>query len=69
MSDKEKVEAARRNYGFLEARRPVGNVGYLKFNYFTHLSIGGPTAAAATQFLANTNAIINDLRGDRGGEV
>jgi hypothetical protein len=68
LSDKEKAEAARRNYGFLEVKRLVGNVGYVKLNYFTHPSIAGPTAAAAMQFLANTDAVIIDLRDNSGGE-
>ncbi len=68
LSDRQKREAARRNYGFVEVRRLPGNVGYLKFNHFTHPSIAGPTATAAMQFLANSDAVIIDLRDNNGGE-
>lgn len=68
LTDKQKAEAARRNYGFQEVKRLAGNIGYLKLNYFEHPSIAGPTAEAAMQFLANTNAVIIDLRDNCGGE-
>jgi retinol-binding protein 3 len=68
LSDQQKAESARRNYGFQEVKRLAGNIGYLKFNYFEHPSIAGPTAEAAMQFLANSNAVIIDLRDNSGGE-
>ena len=44
-----------------------GNVGYLKFNSFVDASMAGPTAVAAMNFLAHTDALIIDLRDNGGG--
>jgi len=43
------------------------NVGYIKFNSFPDLSICQPTAAAAMASLNESDAIIFDLRDNRGG--
>ena len=56
------------NYGFEEARRLPGNVGYLKLNAFFDPVKAGPVAAAAMSFLANTDALIIDLRQNGGGD-
>lgn len=56
------------NYQFTELKILKGNVGYLKLNEFAEAAIAGPTAIAAMNFLANTDAIIIDLRENRGGE-
>jgi len=42
-------------------------VGYLDFRYFSGLPEAEPTAAAAMGFLANTDAVIFDLRRNGGG--
>ncbi len=56
------------NYGFYKAERLPGNVGYLDIRYFYRPSWGsGDTAVSAMNFLANTNALIIDLRQCRGG--
>ena len=55
------------NFAFEEVRRLDGNVGYLKVNKFVDPLLGGPTAAAAMAFLANTDAMIIDLRENHGG--
>ena len=55
------------NNGFLKAEYLPGGIGYLKFDAF----IGGPeaeaSAAAAMNFLANSRALVFDLRENGGG--
>lgn len=55
------------NCGFVKAEQLDGNVGYLKFNVFADPDICGPTAAAAMNFVANSDALIIDLRDNGGG--
>ena len=70
--DKDAVDRYRRqmesvNCGFVKAEQLPGNVGYLKFNMFADPDVCAPTAAAAMSFLANTKALIIDLRDNGGG--
>lgn len=58
----------RMNCGFEKVERLARNIGYLKFNMFADSEICGPTAIAAMNFLANTEAMIIDLRENRGGQ-
>ena len=61
-------DAARRaNYWFKKAEILPGNVGYLKMNQFERTSLAAPTAAGAMAFLANSDAVIIDLRDNAGG--
>jgi len=55
------------NYGFDKLERLPGNVGYLEMRGFFPAEFGGETAAAALSFLANTDALIIDLRRNGGG--
>ncbi|HEX8332520.1 MAG TPA: S41 family peptidase, partial [Segetibacter sp.] len=56
------------NYMFKKVEVLPGNIGYLPFNGFIEEVQGSkPTIAAALKFLANTNAIIIDLRQNMGG--
>ncbi len=55
------------NFQFKEVEILPGNVGYLKFNAFHDASVAGPTAIAALNFLANTDALIIDLTDNGGG--
>jgi hypothetical protein len=55
------------NCGFVKAEHLPGNVGYLKFNFFADPEVCGPTASAAMNFVANTDALIIDLRENGGG--
>jgi hypothetical protein len=61
-------EMAQRNYMFRKVEILSGNVGYVRFDQFVDATIAGPTAVAAMNFLANTDAIIFDLRQNGGGE-
>jgi C-terminal processing protease CtpA/Prc len=56
------------NCGFVKAEQLPGNVGYLKFDLFADPDVCGPTATAAMNFLANTNALIVDMRDNGGGD-
>jgi C-terminal processing protease CtpA/Prc len=56
------------NFYFEKVERLSGNVGYLKLNAFVYAEGGGAVAAGAMAFLANTDALIIDLRQNDGGE-
>lgn len=56
-----------RNFGFERVERLPGNVGYLDLRRFERPWLAGETAAAAMAFLANSDAIIIDLRKNGGG--
>ena len=55
------------NYGFKEIKILPGNIGYLKFNGFSYDSDAYDVAIGAVNFLANTDALIIDLRDNGGG--
>jgi hypothetical protein len=59
--------AAKINYGFEKVERLEGNIGYLGLRGFMDAEEAGNTAAAAMTFLANTDALIIDLRQNGGG--
>lgn len=61
-----KREFSRDNFGCAEVRILRGNVGYLKFNYFLDPKIAGDTYTGALNFIANTDALIIDLRSNGG---
>lgn len=58
---------ARNNFGYARVERLRGNVGYLKLDEFQPLDWSRPTAEAAMAFLANSDAVIIDLRDNLGG--
>jgi hypothetical protein len=62
------LETARQNnYGFERLERLNGNIGYLDLRSFIPSEYAGETAAAAMNLLANSNALIIDLRRNHGG--
>lgn len=61
------AQIARTNFGFEAAQRLDGNVGYLKISRFVPLDLSSKSAAAAMDFLAHSDAMIIDLRGNIGG--
>ena len=65
VSQQAQIEAT--NCGFVKAEVLPGGIGYLKFDFFGPPAACGPTAAAAMNFLANTRALIVDLRENGGG--
>lgn len=62
-------QARAKNYGFSKAEILQNNIGYLKINEFPPPDMAAQTLAAAMKFLANTDALIIDLREHRGGAV
>jgi hypothetical protein len=55
------------NCGFEKADHLSPNIGYLKINFFGEPEICAPTAIAAMNFLADSEALIIDLRENGGG--
>ena len=55
------------NFGFTEIKVLNGNVGYINLRMFADIKFAKETANAAMSFLSNTNALIIDLRNNRGG--
>ena len=74
-TDKKKEEEYRirllglHNYGFDKVERLPGNIGYHKTVKFFETEIAGDVAVASLNFLANTSAIIFDLRENTGGHA
>jgi hypothetical protein len=60
--------AARNNAAFVKAERLAGNIGYVKIDGFLSPDEAGPRASAAMSFVADTDALILDLRDNHGGE-
>ncbi len=56
------------NYGFESAKRLDGNIGYIEFRGFFDPEGGKDAVAAAMNFVANTDALIFDLRRNGGGD-
>jgi C-terminal processing protease CtpA/Prc len=69
-ADKERVrrQMAAVNFGFEKVERLEGNIGYLDLRGFMSPEFSGETVAAAMNFLANTDAVIIDLRKNGGGD-
>jgi retinol-binding protein 3 len=67
LEEYEKRQREYNNFNFREVKILPGNVGYLKFNSFQDASLAGPTAVAAMNFLAHTDALIIDLTENGGG--
>jgi retinol-binding protein 3 len=59
--------ASSQNFGFEKVERLNGNIGYMELDGFVTTELGAETAIAAMQFLANTDALIIDLRYNGGG--
>ncbi|HSN70724.1 MAG TPA: S41 family peptidase [Steroidobacteraceae bacterium] len=59
--------ARRQNFGFRRVEVWPGNVGYLDLRYFEDPDLAGSTAAASMALLANTDAVVIDLRQNGGG--
>ena len=58
---------ADRNCGFEQADHYAPNIGYLKLTWFDEPTYCAPTAIAAMNFLADSAALIVDLRDNHGG--
>lgn len=56
-----------RNCGFEKVEHLAPNIGYVKLDEFADPDVCAPTAAAAMNFIANSDALIIDLRDNHGG--
>ncbi|MEO8512948.1 MAG: S41 family peptidase [Ignavibacteria bacterium] len=56
------------NYGFKKVERLAGNIGYVDFRNFASPQYSKETITSVMGFLANTDAIIFDLRLNGGGD-
>ena len=63
------TELRNSNYNFRKLEILPGNVGYLELRSFIDLNYSKETAVAAMNFLANTDAVIIDLRKNPGGFI
>lgn len=63
----ERWYGAHLNHGFEKIERLDGNVGYLDLRVFAPTAMAGDVAAAAMTLLAQSNALIVDLRNNGGG--
>lgn len=63
-----RADVARDNFAFDKVERMDGNVGYIAFRLFAYPYLAADTASAAMSFVANTDALIIDLRRNQGGD-
>ena len=66
--EQQRAVGARFNFSFEKVERLAGNIGYLDLRAFEPVVFVGDTAAAAMNFLSNTQAVIVDLRQNGGGD-
>lgn len=55
------------NFGFKKLEHLKGNIGYLDLRFFSNAEYAGQTAVAAMNYLANSDAVIVDIRDTPGG--
>ena len=65
--ERHEAQLKQRNYGFEKVERMQGNIGYVELRGFMDHEKGAKTVESAMNFLANTEAIIFDLRRNGGG--
>ena len=65
---REREEGEHLNYGVERVERLQGNIGYIDLRAFAPLQWGGDKIAAAMNLVANTDALIIDLRHNGGGD-
>jgi len=64
------IEMRKQNFQFTKVEILPGNIGYVKFNGFVGFQKEArPTITSAFRFVANTKAVIIDLRDNGGGSV
>jgi retinol-binding protein 3 len=68
-SEEMRREGARSNYGFNKVEVLEGNIGYLDLRQFFSAELAAEKATATMNFLADTDALIIDLRKNGGGSA
>ncbi|MBV8660420.1 MAG: S41 family peptidase [Burkholderiales bacterium] len=68
MIDKARVDEANQAWGIATVQRLPGNVGYLDLRSFDSAELVAPAYSQAISLLSGTDALILDLRSNRGGE-
>ncbi len=66
-AEMERFYGAHLNHGFEQVARLEGNIGYLDLRVFAPSSMAGDVTAAAMTLLAQSDALIVDLRKNGGG--
>lgn len=66
--ERQRAFAAANNFGFAKVERLEGNIGYLDLRGFMDAEMASETAATTMNFLANTDALLIDLRRNGGGQ-
>lgn len=66
--EQERRDMSWMNYGFDKVERLRGNTGYISFRGFFGPELGADAVASAMNFIAGTDALIIDLRGNGGGD-
>lgn len=66
--EKERAMRSLQNFSFQKVERLEGNIGYIDLRGFEEANWAADTAAAAMNFLANTDALIFDMRNNGGGQ-
>jgi hypothetical protein len=67
-AEMERWYGAHINHGFEQIRRLDGNIGYLDLRVFAPPSMAGDIAVAAMNLLAQSDAMIIDIRNNGGGD-
>ncbi len=67
-SPEQRAFASAHNFGFEKVERLDGNIGYLDLRGFMDAEMANEAAATAMNSLANTDALIIDLRRNGGGQ-
>jgi C-terminal processing protease CtpA/Prc len=67
-AEMERWYGAHLNHGFEQVRRLEGNIGYLDLRVFAPPAMAGDVAAAAMTLLAQSDALIIDIRNNGGGD-
>jgi hypothetical protein len=67
-AEMERWYGAHINHGFEQVRRLEGNVGYLDLRVFAPPAMAGDVAAATMTLLAQSDALIIDIRNNGGGD-
>jgi Peptidase family S41/N-terminal domain of Peptidase_S41 in eukaryotic IRBP len=60
--------ASRENFGLTRVKILPGNVGLIDLQFFAPADVSAPAVAAAMKLLSSTDALILDVRHNRGGD-